>query len=110
LGYPDELAAGRIAFAHLIRVWHERNGWSHKVLPALAEHLGLGRVHSSQLSKLRNGKLPSPGPELFLTLGRLNQLLAAEAGPAGLSERLQQRLQGELELLAALQTSALAVL
>jgi hypothetical protein len=110
LGYPDELVAGRIAFAHLIRVWHERNGWSHKVLPALAEHLGLGRVHSSQLSKLRNGKLPSPGPELFLTLGRLNQLLAAEAGPAGLSERLQQRLQGELELLAALQTSALAVL
>ena len=109
MGYPDELAAGRIAFAHLIRVWHERNGWSHKVLPALADSLGLGRVHSSQLSKLRNGKLPSPGPELFLTLGRLNQLLAAEAGSAGLSERLRRQLQGQLELLAALESSALAV-
>ncbi len=61
--------------AHLIHIWHERNGWSHKVLPALSESLDLGRVHSSQISNLRNGKLSSPGPELFLALGQSNSVL-----------------------------------
>jgi len=61
--------------AHLIHVWHERNGWSHKVLPALAECLDLGRVHNSQISNLRNGKLSSPGPEVFLALAQANFLL-----------------------------------
>jgi hypothetical protein len=109
VGYREDLAAGRVAFAHLILVWHERNGWSHKVLPALAELLDLGRVHNSQISMLRNGKLASPGPEVFLALGRINQLLAAEAGPRGLSEELRQRLLERPELLAALESSALAV-
>ena len=109
MGYRDDLAAGRIAFAHLIRVWHERNGWNHKVLPALAEVLDLGRVHNSQISMLRNGKLASPGPEVFLALGRINQLLAFEAGPPGLSEVLRQRLLERPELLAALENSALCV-
>lgn len=107
MGYREDLSAGRIAFAHLIRVWHERNGWSHKVLPALAEALDLGRVHNSQISMLRNGKLASPGPEVFLALGRMNQLLAAEAGPTGLSEGLRQRLLDRPDLLAALESSAL---
>ena len=57
MGYREDLLSGRVAFAHLIKVWHERNGWSHRVLPALAEALDLGRVHNSQLSMLRNGKL-----------------------------------------------------
>ena len=68
-GYRDRLDEGRRAMAHLIHVWHERNGWSHKVLPALADALDLGRVHNSQISNLRNGKLASPGPEVFLALG-----------------------------------------
>ncbi len=109
MGYRDEIAAGRIAFAHLIRVWHERNGWNHKVLPALAEALDLGRVHNSQISMLRNGKLASPGPEVFLALGRINQLLAAEAGPRGVGAALREQLEGRPELLAALESSALAV-
>ena len=113
MGYRDDLAAGRVAFAHLIRVWHERNGWSHKVLPALAELLDLGKVHTSQLSMLRNGKLASPGPEVFLALGRANQWLAAQGGAAGLSAELaaglRQQLAAQPELLAALEDSALAV-
>lgn len=106
MGYREDLAAGRVAFAHLIRVWHERNGWSHRVLPALAETLDLGRVHNSQLSMLRNGKLASPGPEVFLALGRINQLLAAEARGGRLSEGLRQRLVALPELLAALEASS----
>ncbi len=61
--------------AHLIHVWHERNCWSHKVLPALVETLDLGRVHSSQISNLRNGKLGSPSPEVFLALAQANLVL-----------------------------------
>ena len=55
------------------------------MLPALAERLALGRVHNSQLSNLRNRKLASPGPELFVALGRINQVLAAQpaAGVGG---------------------------
>jgi len=106
VGYRDDIAAGRVAFAHLIRLWHGRNGWSHRVLPALAEALDLGRVHNSQLSMLRNGKLASPGPEVFLALGRINQLLAREAVGGGLSPALRQELEAHPELLAALEGSA----
>ena len=109
MGYRDDIAAGRVAFAHLIRVWHGRNGWSHRVLPALAEVLDLGRVHNSQLSMLRNGKLAAPGPEVFLALGRINQLLAAEVSAGVLSPALRQRLRDHPELLAALEASALPV-
>ncbi|MFO8238911.1 MAG: hypothetical protein R6U00_11835 [Prochlorococcaceae cyanobacterium] len=109
MGYRDDLTAGRVAFAHLIRVWHGRNGWSHRVLPGLAEALDLGRVHNSQLSMLRNGKLASPGPEVFLALGRINRLLAEEAPGGTLSPDLRQRLVGHPELLAALESSALPV-
>ncbi len=61
--------------AHLIHVWHERNGWSHKVLPAITEIFDLGKVHNSQISNLRNAKLFSPGPEVFLALSQVNHLL-----------------------------------
>ena len=61
--------------AHLIHLWHERNGWSHRVLPLLSEILDLGRVHNSQISNLRNGKLSSPGPEVFLALAQINTIL-----------------------------------
>ncbi|MED5469705.1 MAG: hypothetical protein VX542_05495, partial [Cyanobacteriota bacterium] len=80
-GYRERLDDGRRAMAHLIHVWHERNGWSHKVLPALAECLDLGRVHNSQISNLRNGKLASPGPEVFLALGQANAILHAGLEP-----------------------------
>ena len=110
----SELEAGRDAFGHLIKVWHERNGWSQRVLPALADRLELGRVHNSQLSNLRNRKLASPGPELFVALGRINQLLAQGAGAAGLpndlAEQLAEQLADQPELLAALQASALPLL
>ncbi len=75
IGFRDRLSDGRRAMAHLIHVWHERNGWSHKVLPALADSLDLGRVHNSQISNLRNGKLASPGPEVFLALAQANFVL-----------------------------------
>ncbi|MFM2173022.1 MAG: hypothetical protein RLZZ54_949 [Cyanobacteriota bacterium] len=110
MDYRSELEAGRDAFGHLIRVWHERNGWSQRVLPALAERLDLGRVHNSQLSNLRNRKLASPGPELFVALGRINQLLAQDAGAGGLSASLEEQLVDQPELLAALQASALPLL
>ena len=61
--------------AHLIHLWHERNAWSHRVLPMLSEILDLGRVHNSQISNLRNGKLSSPGPEVFLALAQINTIL-----------------------------------
>lgn len=109
MGYRDDLAAGRVAFAHLIRLWHERNGWSHRVLPALAEALDLGRVHNSQISMLRNGKLASPGPEVFLALGRINQLLAAEVRGGRLAAELRRRLEQQPELVATLETSGLPV-
>lgn len=76
MDYRQRLEQGHGAFAALLRAWHERNGWSHRVLPALAERLDLGRLHSSQLSNLRNRKLASPGPEVFLALGCCNQWLA----------------------------------
>ena len=107
MDYRSELEAGRDAFGHLIKVWHERNGWSQRVLPALAERLELGRVHNSQLSNLRNRKLASPGPELFVALGRINQLLAQGAG---LSAGLAEQLVDQPELLTALQASALPLL
>lgn len=108
--YRDELEAGRDAFGHLIRVWHERNGWSQRVLPALAERLELGRVHNSQLSNLRNRKLASPGPELFVALGRINQVLAQEGGAQGPSPQLTGQVADQPELLSALQASALPLL
>ena len=109
VGYREELASGRVAFAHLIRVWHERNGWSHRVLPALAEALDLGRIHGSQLSMLRNGKLASPGPEVFLALGRINQLLAADGRAGELGEGLRLQLVDSPELVTTLEASALPV-
>jgi len=73
--YHECLLNGRRAMAHLIHVWHEQNSWSHKVLPALAETLDLGKIHNSQISNLRNGKLSSTGPEVFFTLSQVNGLL-----------------------------------
>ncbi len=99
-----------MAFAHLIRLWHSGNGWSHRVLPGLAEALDLGRVHNSQLSMLRNGKLASPGPEVFLALGSINGWLAAEAPEGRLeAQRAERLLDGHPELADALRASALPV-
>jgi hypothetical protein len=106
VGYRDEIASGRDAFAHLIRAWHERNGWSHRVLPGLAEALDLGRIHNSQVSMLRNRKLSAPGPEVFLALGRINQWLSAHHGPwpealAGHPDLTEALSKGSLPLLEA---------
>jgi hypothetical protein len=110
VGYRDRLVSGRVAFAHLIRAWHARNGWSHRLLPGLAEALDMGRVHNSQLSMLRNGKLASPGPEVFLALGCINHWLAEHAPngrcDAAVAEAL---LPGHPDLWEALRASALPV-
>jgi len=78
------------------------------VLPALAEALDVGRVHNSQLSMLRNGKLASPGPEVFLALGCINRWLAEHApeGRLELSQLDQLLIHPSADLLEALQTSA----
>lgn len=111
MGYRNSVENGRVAFAHLIRVWHARNGWSQRILPALAEALDCGRVHNSQLSMLRNGKLASPGPEVFLALGSINLWLAREAPDGRLRpEQAARLLDGHPELIEALQSSALPVL
>jgi hypothetical protein len=77
------------------------------VLPALAEALDLGRVHNSQLSMLRNGKLASPGPEVFLALGSVNQWLATQQpGGQPLPAEVRQLLLDSPEVLEALAVSA----
>ncbi len=91
--------------AHLIHVWHERNGWSHKVLPALAECLDLGRVHNSQISNLRNGKLSSPGPEVFLALSQVNHVLYQ-----GIDQVRDHLVNGHPELLKVLLDSAIPLI
>ena len=87
--------------AHLIHLWHERNGWSHRVLPLLSEILDLGKVHNSQISNLRNGQLSSPGPEVFLALAQVNTIL-----DQGI-EKIRDRLESDYpELWKSLQDSA----
>ncbi|MEB3176599.1 MAG: hypothetical protein VKJ87_03265 [Synechococcus sp.] len=110
MGYRQQLESGHSAFAALLKAWHERNGWSHRVLPALAETLDLGRLHSSQLSNLRNRKLYSPGPEVFLALGGCNHWLVTAAGPAGLKPQALAQLEAQQELQLALERSALPLL
>ena len=90
--------------AHLIHLWHERNGWSHKVLPLLSEILDLGRVHNSQISNLRNGKLSSPGPEVFLALAQVNTIL--DQGIESIRDQLESDYP---ELWKSLQDSAVAL-
>ena len=89
LGYRDKLSQGRRAMAHLIHLWHERNAWSHRVLPLLSEILDLGRVHNSQISNLRNGKLSSPGPEVFLALAQINTIL--DQGVESVRDQLENK-------------------
>ncbi len=105
ISFADRLSDGRRAMAHLIHIWHERNGWSHKVLPALAECLDLGKVHNSQISNLRNGKLASPGPEVFLALAQVNAVLSE--GIEMIKERLEE---ASPELLKVLLDSAIPLI
>ena len=102
LGYRDKLLKGRRAMAHLIHLWHERNVWSHRVLPLLSEILDLGRVHNSQISNLRNGKLSSPGPEVFLALAQVNTIL--DQGIESIRDQLEK---SHPELWRSLEDSAL---
>jgi len=88
--------------AHLIHLWHERNAWSHRVLPLLSEILDLGRVHNSQISNLRNAKLSSPGPEVFLALAQVNTIL--DQGIESIRDQLEK---SHPELWRSLEDSAL---
>ncbi len=101
IGYREKLSEGRRAMAHLIHVWHERNSWSHRVLPLLSEILNLGRVHNSQISNLRNGKLSSPSPEVFLALAQVNTIL--DQGIESIRDQLETN---HPELWKSLQDSA----
>ena len=91
--------------AHLIHLWHERNAWSHRVLPMLSEILDLGRVHNSQISNLRNGKLSSPGPEVFLALAQINTIL--DQGIESIRDQLEAK---HPELWRSLQDSAVPLI
>ena len=71
----QQLESGRDAFAHLLRTWHQRNGWPHTMVPRLGQHMQLGRVHASQISMLKRCKLANPGPEVFLAIGGVNRWL-----------------------------------
>ena len=82
--------------AHLIHLWHERNGWSHRVLPLLSEVLDLGKVHNSQISNLRNGKLSSPGPEVFLALAQVNTILDQALKKSGIVLKVITQSYGNL--------------
>ena len=74
--WRQQLEAGRDAFAHLLRTWHQRNRWPHTMIPRLGQHMQLGRVHASQISMLKRCKLANPGPEVFLAIGGVNRWLA----------------------------------
>lgn len=108
----ERLEAGRSAFGALMRAWHERNGWSHRVLPLLCDLLDLGRLHGSQLSNLRNLKLVSPGPEVFLALGAVNGWLAQAAPGGRLAPAALEALEpvAPADLVEALQRSSLALI
>lgn len=72
---------GRDRLARAIRLLLARNDLSHKELADFAAWAAVDDEQStwlnkSQISTLRNSRLPKPGPQLFMALGTLNQALA----------------------------------
>lgn len=72
---------GRDRLARAIRLLLARNELSHQELEDFAEWAAedeaqAGWLNKSQISTLRNSRLPKPGPQIFLALGTLNAALA----------------------------------
>lgn len=73
--------AGRNRLARLIKLLVGQNELSHQDLEAFASWAAIDEeagewLSKSQISTIRNAKLPKPGPQLFLALACVNQRLA----------------------------------
>jgi hypothetical protein len=75
--YSAIYARGNRTFSLLFTRWMDTNGWSHPVMVLLAKGCldGMGWLHSSQISSLRQGKTVNPGPRTFYAVERLNYFL-----------------------------------
>ena len=74
--------AGRDRIARLVTQLLSRNDLSHLDLEDFARWAGAGDwLSKSQISTLRNSKLPKPGPQLFLALAMVNRALAELTQP-----------------------------
>lgn len=76
-----QFRVGRDRLARAVRLLLSRNKLSHQELADLAQWAAedeerAGWLNKSQVSTLRNSRLPKPGPQLFLALGTLNEALA----------------------------------
>lgn len=73
--------AGRARLARLVKLLLAQNDLSHQDLESLARWAAIDEeagdwLSKSQISTLRNAKLPKPGAQLFLALACVNQRLA----------------------------------
>lgn len=78
--------AGRNRLARLIKLLVGQNDLSHQDLESFASWAAMDEqsgewLSKSQISTIRNAKLPKPGPQLFLALACVNQRLAELALP-----------------------------
>lgn len=80
--------AGRQRIARMVRLLLSKNSMSHQDLEDFARWSATDEqsgewLSKSQISTIRNAKLPKPGPQLFLTLASVNQRLAELTQPIG---------------------------
>lgn len=77
IDYSTIYAGGNHVFSLLFTRWMDKNGWSHPIMVQLAKGCldGMGWLHSSQISSLRQGKTVNPGPRTFYAIERLNYFL-----------------------------------
>jgi hypothetical protein len=80
--------AGRARLARLIKLLLGKNDLSHLDLEAFARWAAIDDeagewLSKSQISTIRNAKLPKPGPQLFLILACVNERLAELTLPIG---------------------------
>lgn len=73
--------AGRARLARLVKLLLAQNDLSHQDLESFARWAAIDQeagewLSKSQISTLRNAKLPKPGPQLFLALAWVNERLA----------------------------------
>lgn len=63
-----------VVFGMLFSRFMDSNKWSHPITTNLAKAClgGLSWLHSSQISGIRQAKLVSPGPRVFVAIERLN--------------------------------------
>lgn len=79
--------AGRDRIARLMRQLLTKNSLSHQDLEDFARWAAIDQqagewLSKSQISTIKNAKLPKPGPQLFLALACVNQRLAELTQPA----------------------------